>query len=94
MTRFLLSLDEAVDTVFAAVARRGRAKPMCRERHPRGSWTWRPRSSATGRSRQSSPASGPGEKIHEIMVSEEEAYRTVERGRWYAILPDAAGSAR
>lgn len=29
----------------------------------------------------------PGEKIHEIMVSDEEAYRTVERGRWYAILP-------
>jgi UDP-glucose 4-epimerase len=29
----------------------------------------------------------PGEKIHEIMVSEEEAYRTVERGRYYAILP-------
>jgi UDP-glucose 4-epimerase len=29
----------------------------------------------------------PGEKIHEIMVSEEEAYRTVSRGRWYAIRP-------
>ena len=29
----------------------------------------------------------PGEKIHEIMVSEEEAYRTVERGEWYGILP-------
>ena len=29
----------------------------------------------------------PGEKIHEIMVSDEEAHRTIERGRWYAILP-------
>ena len=29
----------------------------------------------------------PGEKIHEIMVSEEEAHRTVDRGRWYAIRP-------
>ena len=29
----------------------------------------------------------PGEKIHEIMVSEEEAYRTVERGQYYGILP-------
>jgi UDP-glucose 4-epimerase len=29
----------------------------------------------------------PGEKIHEIMVSDEEAFRTAERGRWYAILP-------
>jgi len=36
----------------------------------------------------------PGEKIHEIMVSEEEAHRTVERGRWYAILsmlPEVCG---
>jgi UDP-glucose 4-epimerase len=29
----------------------------------------------------------PGEKIHEIMISEEEAYRTEERGKFYAILP-------
>jgi UDP-glucose 4-epimerase len=36
----------------------------------------------------------PGEKIHEIMVSEEEANRTVERGKWYAILsmlPEVCG---
>jgi UDP-glucose 4-epimerase len=29
----------------------------------------------------------PGEKIHEILVSEEEAHRTVERGEYYAIMP-------
>jgi UDP-glucose 4-epimerase len=29
----------------------------------------------------------PGEKIHEIMVSDEEAYRTVRRGCWYVIRP-------
>jgi UDP-glucose 4-epimerase len=29
----------------------------------------------------------PGEKIHEIMVSEEECFRTVERGAYYVILP-------
>jgi UDP-glucose 4-epimerase len=29
----------------------------------------------------------PGEKIHEIMVSDEEAIRIVEKGKWYAILP-------
>jgi UDP-glucose 4-epimerase len=29
----------------------------------------------------------PGEKIHEIMVSEDECYRTVERGDYYAIRP-------
>src|SRR5205823_11576178 len=29
----------------------------------------------------------PGEKVHEILVSEEEAHRTVARGDYYAILP-------
>jgi FlaA1/EpsC-like NDP-sugar epimerase len=29
----------------------------------------------------------PGEKIHEIMVSEEEAHHCVKRGDYYAILP-------
>jgi UDP-glucose 4-epimerase len=29
----------------------------------------------------------PGEKIHEIMVSEEECYRTIERGSYYVIRP-------
>lgn len=36
----------------------------------------------------------PAEKIHEIMVSEEETNRTVDRGRWYAIitiLPEILG---
>ena len=29
----------------------------------------------------------PGEKVHEIMVSEEEAWRAYDRGDYYAILP-------
>jgi UDP-glucose 4-epimerase len=29
----------------------------------------------------------PGEKIHEILVSEEEAHRTIARGAYYAIQP-------
>jgi UDP-glucose 4-epimerase len=29
----------------------------------------------------------PGEKVHEIMVSEEECYRTIEQGNYYVILP-------
>jgi UDP-glucose 4-epimerase len=29
----------------------------------------------------------PGEKVHEIMVSEEERYRTIERGDYYVICP-------
>jgi UDP-glucose 4-epimerase len=29
----------------------------------------------------------PGEKVHEIMVSEEECFRTIESGDYYVILP-------
>jgi UDP-glucose 4-epimerase len=29
----------------------------------------------------------PGEKLHEILVSEEEAHHCVDRGSYYAILP-------
>jgi UDP-glucose 4-epimerase len=29
----------------------------------------------------------PGEKVHEILVSEEECHRTVDRGSYYSILP-------
>jgi len=87
MTRFLLTLNEAVDTVFAAIkdARRGE--------------TYVPRApSAT----VMSIAKGligdkpikieivgirPGEKMHEILVSEEEANHCVARGANYAIRP-------
>ncbi|HKY22393.1 MAG TPA: polysaccharide biosynthesis protein [Vicinamibacterales bacterium] len=87
MTRFLLSLDRAVDTVFAAIegARRGE--------------TLVPKVPAArvvdvadvliGDRRIPITYTGirPGEKIHEIMVSEDECYRTVDRGDYYAICP-------
>ena len=87
MTRFLLSLDQAVDTVFAALseARRGE--------------TYIPRVPAAkvvdiaagliGDRPIETVVTGirPGEKVHEILVSEEECHRTVDRGRYYAILP-------
>ncbi|HQK83278.1 MAG TPA: polysaccharide biosynthesis protein [Atribacter sp.] len=86
MTRFLLSLDQAVDTIFEAVrtAKRGEtyiprvpsakvmdiAKALIGERDIRIEIT----------------GIRPGEKIHEILVSEEEAHRTIERGNYYVIL--------
>lgn len=87
MTRFLLTLDQAVDTVFAALhgARRGE--------------TYIPNAPSTsiiniaraliGNRPVEIKVTGirPGEKIHEIMVSEEEAYHCVKRGDYYAILP-------
>lgn len=87
MTRFLLSLDDAVDTIFAAVCTGHRGD------------TYVPRAPSARVVDIATALIGdlpipvkitgirPGEKIHEIMVSEEEAYRTVERGTWYAIRP-------
>lgn len=88
MTRFLLTLEQAVDTVFAAVQGASPGE------------TYVPRAPAarvvdiatTLMDGKSLPivytGIRPGEKVHEIMVSEEECYRTVPRGDdYYAILP-------
>lgn len=87
MTRFLLSLDHAVDTVFEAVRSEG-----CGE-------TFVPKVASARISDVALALMGdkklpivytgirPGEKVHEIMVSEEECFRTVERGDYYVILP-------
>jgi UDP-glucose 4-epimerase len=87
MTRFLLSLDRAVDTVFA-----------CLKDGKRGE-TYIPKVPAAKITDVAKALIGekdlpikftgirPGEKIHEIMVSEEEIYRTIERNNYYVILP-------
>jgi len=87
MTRFLLSLDQAVDTVFAAI------------RHALPGETYIPKVPAARMvdlvdvliNGRDIPiiyiGIRPGEKIHEIMVSEEECYRTIERNGYYVIAP-------
>ena len=87
MTRFLLSLNQAVDLIFAAL---GEAYP---------GETYIPRVPAAKITDIVSVLVGdrpidthftgirPGEKIHEILVSEEEAHRTIARGSHYVILP-------
>lgn len=87
MTRFLLSLDRAVDTVFEAVKSTGRGL------------TFVPKVASAkivdvadvlmGETKLPIEFTGirPGEKVHEIMVSEEECFRTVEGGDYYVILP-------
>jgi FlaA1/EpsC-like NDP-sugar epimerase len=87
MTRFLLSLDQAVDTVFTALKEAGPGE------------TYVPNApSATveniakaliGKRPVQTKVTGirPGEKMHEIMISEEEAHHCVRRGDYYAILP-------
>ena len=87
MTRFLLSLEQAVDTIFAAVreARRGETYiprvPSARVTDIAGA--------LIGERKIETVVTGirPGEKVHEILVSEEEAHRTTERGDYYCIEP-------
>ncbi|MBC7898453.1 MAG: polysaccharide biosynthesis protein [Saprospiraceae bacterium] len=87
MTRFLLSLDRAVDTVFAAISSGRRGE------------TFVPKVPAANIADLAKAVMGnknlpivytgirPGEKIHEIMVSEEECFRTREFGDYYVIMP-------
>ena len=87
MTRFLLSLDDAVDLIFAAIrgARRGE--------------TYIPRVPSANIQDLALTLIGdrdiqlkvtgvrPGEKLHEILISDEEMNRSVERGNHYVIKP-------
>jgi FlaA1/EpsC-like NDP-sugar epimerase len=87
MTRFLLSLNDAVDTIFAALTTGGAGE------------TYVPRAPSALITHVAAALIGdrgiptvvtglrPGEKVHEIMISDEEAQRAVQRGNWYAILP-------
>jgi UDP-glucose 4-epimerase len=87
MTRFLLSLDQAVDTVLTALreARRGE--------------TYVPRAPSATILNLAKALIGerkvplknidvrPGEKMHEIMVSEEEIHHCARRGEYLVIRP-------
>jgi UDP-glucose 4-epimerase len=87
MTRFLLSLDQAVDTIFAAL-REARRGEMYIPRVPSARVVDLAEALIAGRPIKTTIMGiRPGEKVHEILVSEEEGYRTVRRGDYYAILP-------
>ncbi len=87
MTRFLLSLEQAVDTIFAALAGANPGE------------TYIPRvpsarvvdiaEALIGDRQIETKITGirPGEKVHEILVSEEEAHRTTAREDYYVIVP-------
>lgn len=87
MTRFLLSLNDAVDVILAAVSEGARGETYI-PRAPSARVTHVAQALIGDRSIETRIIGiRPGEKIHEILVSEEEAFRTVERGAYYAILP-------
>lgn len=87
MTRFLISLDKAVDTIFAAV----------KDALPGETYIPKMPSAKVidiadtliGNRKIGKVITGirPGEKIHEVLISEEEFHRTVNRGNYYVIQP-------
>ncbi|QQS41964.1 MAG: polysaccharide biosynthesis protein [Acidobacteriota bacterium] len=87
MTRFLLTLEKAVDTVMEALI----------SGYPGETYVPRVESAKItdvakalmGAEELEIVFTGirPGEKIHEIMVSEEECFRTLARNGYYVILP-------
>ncbi|MBT6045295.1 MAG: polysaccharide biosynthesis protein [Candidatus Scalindua sp.] len=87
MTRFLMSLDMAIDLIFAAIksAKRGE--------------TYIPKVPSAkitdvvdvmiGDRKIEIQNTGirPGEKTHEVLISEEECHRTIDRGDYFVIKP-------
>lgn len=95
MTRFLLTLNQAVDTVFAAL-QHGRAGEIFIPRAP-ASFMTDVAKALIGERKVEIKNTGirPGEKMYEIMVSDEEAPYVTERGNYYVIqsmLPELAQS--
>ena len=93
MTRFLLTLDQAVDTVFEAL------------QFAEAGETYIPKikaariidvvSALVGKRKIEIKETGvrPGEKLHEVLVSQEESLRTISRGNYFAIksiLPEVS----
>jgi FlaA1/EpsC-like NDP-sugar epimerase len=95
MTRFLLSLDSAVDTIFAALTSGHRGEIFV----PNA-----PSATVINIARALIGERGtpirvtgirPGEKMHEVLVSEEEVHHCSRRGDYYAVrsmLPELAGT--
>lgn len=87
MTRFLLSLNQAVDTVFAAL-REARPGETFVPNAPSATVIHIVRALIGDRDVPIQTIGiRPGEKIHEIMVSEEEIHHCVRRGDFYVIRP-------
>lgn len=87
MTRFLMTLDQAVDAVFAAM-RHAAPGEIFVPSVPAARVTDLAAALIDGRPVETVITGiRPGEKIHEILVSDEEGRRTIRRGDYLAICP-------
>jgi UDP-glucose 4-epimerase len=87
MTRFLLSLDDAVTVILTAV-REAKPGEMYIPIIPSARVLDVANALVDGRKIKTVfTGTRPGEKIHEVLISEEERFRTIKRGRYYVIEP-------
>jgi len=85
MTRFLLSLDDAVDTVFEAL-KNGDAGEITIPKAPSATVINLAKAMIGDRDIPIQDIGiRPGEKVHEILISAEEAHHCVQRGDYFAI---------
>lgn len=88
MTRFLLSLEEAVDTIMEALTHALPGETVI-PNAPSARVTDIARALLNGRKVPIQlTGTRPGEKLDEILVSEEETARTIRRGNYFVIRPD------
>jgi UDP-glucose 4-epimerase len=87
MTRFLLSLEQAVDTVFEALRSAKRGETYVPNAPSATIFNLAKALIGSRGVKVIETGIRPGEKMHEIMVSDEEAHHCVKRGAYYAILP-------
>lgn len=94
MTRFLLNLNQAVDTVFAAIETADAGETLI-PIAPAASVINIAKALVGDRDIEIKITGiRPGEKMHEILISEEEVNHTIKRGNFYAIksmLPELNG---
>ena len=85
MTRFLLTMEQAVDTVVAALEQ-ARAGETFIPHAPSATVMDIARALVDGRPVEiRADGIRPGEKMHEVLVSEEECHHTVRRGNYYVV---------
>jgi UDP-glucose 4-epimerase len=86
MTRFLMTLDQSVDIVFDAI-KYGKPGEIFIPRVPSAIVMEIAEIMAPDQEFFEATGIRPGEKLHEILVSEEEAHRTYDNGKNYVIQP-------
>ncbi len=95
MTRFLITMDHAVDTIFAAYEFGRRGETLI-PRVPSSLITNVASALINGRDIEIETVGiRPGEKVHEVLVAEDEVYRTTARDGYYvihSILPELSAT--